>query len=139
MATSRKTSAPKKASADTAAAVDALMASLKHPHKAAIGALRRVICGAHPSIAEGVKWNAPSFRTGEYFATTHLRAKQGVGVILHLGAKVRAGAKVDIEDPDKMLTWLAKDRAMIVFKDGNDLAARRSGFQSIIRRWIAYV
>jgi hypothetical protein len=62
-------------STDTAAAVDAFMATLKHPHKPAIEEVRRVIFGADPSIAEGVKWNAPSFRTTGYFATTHLRAK----------------------------------------------------------------
>ena len=137
MATSREKPAPKKASADTTAAVDAFMARLEHPHKAVIEKLRGVICGAHPSIAEGVKWNAPSFRTREYFATTHLRAKEGVGVILHLGAKVRVGARVDIKDPHKLLTWLGKDRAMIVFKDDKELDARKSAFQAIIRRWIA--
>ncbi|MDH5829038.1 hypothetical protein QFW80_00675 [Luteimonas sp. M1R5S18] len=61
--------------ADTRAAVDALMATLTHPHKASIEALRAAILAVDPSIAEGVKWNAPSFRTHEYFATFHLRAR----------------------------------------------------------------
>ena len=30
-----------------------------------------------PGIREGVNWNAPSFRTTEYFATTNLREKDG--------------------------------------------------------------
>ncbi len=77
----------KKTSADTSAAVDAFMATLEHPHKDAIAALRDVVRGADPSIAEGVKWNVPSFRTHEYFATTHLRAKVGLGLILHLGER----------------------------------------------------
>ena len=126
-------------STDTAEAVDALMATLKHPHKAAITELRKVIRGADPSIAEGVKWNAPSFRTGEYFATTHLRAKSGVALILHLGAKVRAGAKPDIKDPKKLLAWLAKDRAMASFEDLDDLRAKAGALQSVIRQWIKYV
>ncbi|MEQ1612074.1 MAG: hypothetical protein ABL904_04925 [Hyphomicrobiaceae bacterium] len=50
-------------------------------------ALRKVILGADPSISDGVKWNAPSFCTTEYFATINLRAKAGVEVILHFGAK----------------------------------------------------
>jgi hypothetical protein len=69
-----KKPATKKVSADTTAAVDAFMATLKHPHKPAIEALRRIIGGADPSISEGVEWNAPSFRAGEYFATTQDRA-----------------------------------------------------------------
>jgi hypothetical protein len=54
---------------------DAFMKSLEHPHKAA--------------IREGVKWNTPSFRTTEYFATTNLREKAGIGLVLHLGASGR--------------------------------------------------
>ena len=102
MAPSKERSS-KKASADTSAAVVAFMASLEHPHKAAVAALREVILQADPSIAEGVKWNAPSYRTKEYFATTHLRAKVGIGLILHLGAKVRQDASLRIEDPEGML------------------------------------
>jgi hypothetical protein len=48
---------------------------------------RQIILDADASIAEGIKWNAPSFYTSEYFATIQLRAKDGVQVILHLGAK----------------------------------------------------
>ena len=94
-------------------AVDALMKSLRHPAASEIQALRATILQAHPSIREGVKWNAPSFRTGEYFATTNLRTKSGVGVVLHFGAKVRsvAASRESIKDPQKLLKWVAKDRA----------------------------
>ncbi len=74
---------------DTTEAVDELMTLLVHEHKDAIAHLRGALLGIDASIAEGVKWNAPSFRTTEYFATTNLRTKRGVGVILHFGAKIR--------------------------------------------------
>ena len=64
-----------------------MLKSLSHPMKAEIELMRAAILGADPSIREGVKWNAPSFRTHEYFATTNLREKKGIGLILHLGAK----------------------------------------------------
>jgi hypothetical protein len=115
------------------------MSSLEHPHKAAIERLRRIVCDAAPAIAEGVKWNAPSFHTSEYFATTHLRAKDGIALILHLGAKVRDGAGVPIADPHKLLNWLAKDRAMVTFRDEDDVEARAPAFQAILRQWIVYV
>jgi len=72
--------------ADTTKAVDDFMAKLDHPHKRDIEALRKLVLAVDPAIREGVKWNAPSFRTTGYFATTNLRAKAGIGVILHLGA-----------------------------------------------------
>ena len=130
----------KKTSPDTSAAVDAFMATLEHPHKAAIAALREVMRGAGPSISEGVKWNVPSFRTHEYFATTHLRAKVGIGLILHLGAKGRddvGGPR--IEDPEGMLVWLAADRAVVHFADIADVHGRQAALQAIVRQWITFV
>ena len=130
----------KKTSPDTSAAVDAFMAALEHPHKAAIAALRGVMRAADPSISEGVKWNVPSFRTREYFATTHLRAKVGIGLILHLGAKARDGVGGPrIEDPDGMLVWLAADRAVVHFADVDDVQARGAALQAVVRQWITFI
>ena len=129
------------AGADTTEAVNTFMAGLKHPFKAEIESIRRMILGAAPGIREGIKWNSPSFRTTEYFATVNLREKSGIGVILHLGAKVKklpAGGVV-IADAGKLLKWLGKDRAMVVFADKNDLKARKAGFAKIIPQWVAYV
>jgi hypothetical protein len=78
--------------ADTTRAVDEFLRALDHPFKSEIETMRKIILGAHPTVSEGTKWNAPSFRTTEYFATHELRVKGCVGVILHLGAKVRATA-----------------------------------------------
>ncbi|MEY2837969.1 MAG: hypothetical protein RJB60_268, partial [Pseudomonadota bacterium] len=114
------------------------MQRLDHPLKAEVQAIRRTLLAVDPAIAEGVKWNAPSYRTTDYFATTHLREKAGIGVILHLGAKARGlGAEgVPIDDPGHLLKWLAKDRAMIVFKDMDGFMARKTAFECIIRQWI---
>jgi hypothetical protein len=127
--------------ADSSAAVDQFMAVLKHPCRAEIQALREVILAADPSIAEGIKWNSPSFRKGEYFATTNLRAKSGVGLILHLGAKVRElpSGGVRIDDAGKLLKWLGKDRAMVEFGSMSEIETKRLALQSLLRQWIAYV
>jgi hypothetical protein len=132
---------PAKRSASVPENVETFLASLDHPFKQEILALKQVILGADPSIAEGIKWNAPSFRTSEYFATVHLRAKDGVQIILHLGAKTRvnAPAGIAIADPEALLEWLAKDRASATFRDLNDIDARRSAFVDIIRQWIRHV
>ncbi len=49
--------------------VDAFMQKLDHLLKAEIEAARAIILGANPEISEGIKWNSPSFRVKEYFAT----------------------------------------------------------------------
>jgi len=122
---------------DTTDAVDAYMAALDHPCKAEVEALRRIITGVDARIAEGVKWNAPSWRLDEYFATTHLRAKQGIGVILHLGAKTRAPErKPAIDDPDGLLEWLGPDRARVAFADMADLRRRQAAFEAVLWQWI---
>jgi len=121
--------------------VEIFLAALDHPLKPEILALRQLILAADPSITEGIKWNVPSFRTSEYFATMHLRAKESVQVILHLGAKTRDTSitGVAIADPGSLLVWLAKDRASVTFGDLNDIDARRSAFTDIIRQWITHV
>jgi hypothetical protein len=119
--------------------VAAFLRKLDHPYKSHLLALREIILAADPSIAEGIKWNAPSFRTTEWFATFHLREKKGVRIILHLGAKKREGARVRIPDPEGLLEWLAADRASIVFQEKREIRARSGAFAAIIREWIRHV
>jgi hypothetical protein len=123
--------------ADTTEAVDKFMAKLEHPHKDAIEVIRRLMRDADPAIAEGVKWNAPSFRTTEYFATMHLRAHDGIGIVMHLGAKVRETPAFQLEDPQGLLKWLAKDRALMNFAGIEDVKAHQDAIQAIVRQWIA--
>jgi hypothetical protein len=141
MATKASSRPTSKRSASAPESVETFLAALEHPFKPEILALRQVILGADPSIAESIKWNAPSFRTSEHFATMHLRAKDGVQVILHLGAKPRetASSGITIADPESILKWLANDRASATFRDMNDIDARAAAFAQIIRQWIAYV
>jgi hypothetical protein len=120
--------------------VETFLKALDHPFKREILALREIILGADPGISEGIKWNAPSFRTLEYFATFNLRAKDRVQIILHLGAKKRDNtASVTIADPETLLEWLATDRAAAGFSDLNDIEAKRSAFAQVIRQWIKHV
>jgi hypothetical protein len=116
------------------------VATHDHPLKGEILALRKIILGADPSIAEGIKWNAPSYRTSEWFATFNLRAKDKVQVVLHLGAKKRDNTvAVTIADPESLLEWLATDRALARFSDHKDIEAKRSAFAQVIREWIKHV
>lgn len=132
---------PHSTPADTSAAVDAFMATLDHPHADAVQRLRALVLGVDPTIAEGIKWNAPSWRTAEYFATTQLRAKRGIGLVLHLGARARSvpAGGLAIDDPDGLLVWRAPDRALLTFADRAALESRVEAVQAVLRQWIAWV
>ena len=117
------------------------MLQLEHPHKPAIELLRKLVLGVDPSIREGIKWNAPSFRTSEYFATINLRAKAGVAIILHLGAKAREipDGEMVIDDPMRLLKWLARDRAVVEFLRDGEIAEKKAALIAVLRQWIKHV
>jgi hypothetical protein len=122
------------------AAVTAYLAALDHPLKPVVEAIRGTILGAYPAIAEGVKWNSPSFYCHGWFATANVRPRGGVQVVLHHGAKARADATLGrtIDDPAGLLTWLSADRAVVTFAGDEDFAGKRAAFVALIRQWAAY-
>lgn len=118
------------------------MAALEHPLKREVALVREAVLAADPTIREAIKWNAPSFRAGEgdFFATFHLRARDRVQLVLHLGAKVKATAVTGIEvaDPAGLLTWLAKDRAMANLGAGKELESKLPALQALVRAWLRW-
>jgi uncharacterized protein YdhG (YjbR/CyaY superfamily) len=122
----------------TDAAVITLLADLEHPLKKDIEVVRKVVLGVSPEIREAVKWNAPSFRTTDFFATVNLRAKDAVQLVFHTGAKVKEYAKsgIEVADPAGLLKWLAKDRAAVTLGKGKEIQARRAAFEQLVRDWI---
>jgi hypothetical protein len=123
-------------------AVAVFLEGLGPPLSPLVGALRARVLAVSPDIGEGVKWNTPSFyviRGGkaEWFATTHLRGGP-VSLILHLGAKVRdtAVSGVEVEDPAGLLTWLARDRAILKIADESALLSQGPAIDALLRAWI---
>lgn len=134
----------KKAAAKKAVEADAEVAdylrALKHPLKKEIEAVRLIILGVSPAIGEGIKWNAPSFRTKEWFATFNVRSQDSVQLIFHLGAKTRPDLKAfKLADPNGLIKWLGKDRAMVTLGAGRDIPANRKALEAIVRAWIKHV
>jgi hypothetical protein len=120
--------------------VGAFMAKLQHPLKAEIETARQIILGIGSGITEEIKWNAPSFRTTESFATVNLRSMDRVQFIFHLGARKRDDLKeMKIADPAGLIKWLAKDRCLVTIGAGKEIAANKSALQAIVRAWIKYV
>ncbi|MBJ6979251.1 DUF1801 domain-containing protein [Luteimonas sp. MC1895] len=123
-----------------AATVQSFLAALDHPLKQEVVALRKVLLKADPKITEEVKWNAPSFKTSEHFATMHLRAKNSLQLILHLGARSKRTVPRDaIADPHMLLKWLGPDRASIGITGREDLVQKSGPLVAIVREWIKHV
>lgn len=115
--------------------VDRFLANLRHPRKADIETVRAVILGADKRISEHVKWNAPSFVLQDDFATMKLQPANTVQVVLHRGAKRKAGA-ITVADPKGLLKWAAKDRAVVTFADAKDIQGKKAAFTAILKQWI---
>ncbi|MCC6405702.1 MAG: DUF1801 domain-containing protein [Planctomycetes bacterium] len=119
-------------------AVVAFLRELDHPLKAEIAVVRELVLAASPEVGEGIKWNAPSFRTIDYFATINLRSRDAVQLVFHNGAKVKASARAGlaIDDPTGLVRWLAKDRGLVTLGAGAELREKRAAFQELVRSWI---
>jgi len=141
VAAKKRIASPKASSAQTGPAVAAFLRELEHPLKKEIAAVRQMILGASPKIREGIKWNAPSFCTSEYFATVNLRSREMVQLIFHRGAKARNDLPqgMKLADPAGLIKWLGKDRCLVTLGAGKDLAVNRAAFEKIVREWIQYV
>lgn len=121
--------------------VGEFMRELDHPLKRDVETVRQIILNVDPGISEAIKWNAPSFRTTDFFATVNLRSRDRVQLIFHTGAKVKATAAtgINIADPAGLLKWLAKDRCLVTLGVGKDIQTKRAAFEAIVREWIRWI
>jgi hypothetical protein len=117
-----------------APAVDAFIQG--HPLADTLTALRRLVRDVSPEVTEAIKWNAPSFRTTEHFATMNLSGSGGrVRLVLHRGARA-APVKLTIDDPEGLLEWQAPDRALVTLLDAGDVEKKRTSLLAILRQWV---
>ena len=122
-------------------AVTALLNASKHPLRTEIDLLRMIILSADKSIVEGVKWNAASFRTTDWFATLNgpKHVKEPM-IILHAGAKAKGLVLKDrIPDPEGMIKWLGNERGQIVLKDAAHINAKKGALKALVSTWIELI
>ncbi|WP_404371922.1 DUF1801 domain-containing protein [Corallococcus coralloides] len=117
--------------------VDQFMAELEHPLKAEIQAVRAAILDSDDSIAERIKWKAPSFvHSGDDRVTFRLAPKGIFQVILHRGAKVKDAKGFAFEDDSGLVEWLAKDRGVVTLPDAKTVKARKAALIKLVGRWM---
>ena len=115
----------------------ALLRKLEHPHKAGIERLRASILELDPRITEEVKWNAPSFRLDDHFATFRLHPPKHIQLILHTGATAKSNLRTfKIDDPERLLQWPATDRCVLTLSSMSELARHEARVLRMIEQWI---
>jgi hypothetical protein len=119
--------------------VEQFLKALVHPFKPDIQELRELILSIGPGIGESVKWNAPSFYTGEHFATMRLNGKPPLQLILHMGTKKKEMPGGAIQDPNKVLKWLGPDRACVNFTGLGAVGANAKALRLILQQWVQHI
>lgn len=119
--------------------VTTFMKVLKHPLKAEIEEVRKIILNTHKDLEENIKWNGPNFHfNGEDRITMRIQPPPHLQLIFHRGAKVSAKSKQRlIDDISGLLDWKASDRAVLTLKSMEEVVAKKKQLKEIILKWLA--
>lgn len=118
----------KKAPVSGTQKVNEFMDALDHPFKTEVQAVRKIIMSVDERITEEVKWKAPSFSYKGYMVTFNLWATQHVHLVFHNG--------VILSNESGLLEGDYPDRRMMYFKDMEDVKAKRTILENLIKEWI---
>lgn len=112
---------------------------LNHPFRNEIEELRDYILESNKNLTENIKWNAPNYcLENEDRVTMRIHPiTTKVQLVFHRGAKKQEQPKDKlIENKSKMLVWKENDRAIITFKNSQEIENRKEQLQIIINEWI---
>lgn len=117
--------------------VTLFMEQLDHPYKAQINQLRGLIKKLNPEILEEIKWNAPSFKLEEHFATFKLHPPKHIQIVLHRGVKPKNDNKQFLlTDAHGLIKWAASDRCVLTLTSAEQVMELEKEISSILRQWI---
>lgn len=109
--------------------VDEFLSRLDHPLKREIQSVRDIVKGVNEDIKEEWKWNAPSFSyKGSYLVTFNLWEKERIHLVFHNSEIVNIESAI--------LEGDYPTRRMAYFTDMNDLEAKRTELERVIRELI---
>ncbi len=112
--------------AASTAAVHQFMKKLKHPFKAEVELMRKIIKGVNRDVAEEIKWNAPSFSyKGEYLVTFNLWEKGHVHLVFHNPMISRVKSK--------LLEGDYEHRRMAHFSGKSDIKAKQTALVKALK------
>jgi len=108
------------------AKVDGFMKKLKHPFKAEVEMMRKIIKGVDKDMDEEIKWNAPSFSYHrKYLVTFNLPEKEKIHLVFHnpMLSKVKS----------RLLEGDYKHRRMAYFSGKSDIKAKQTALVRALR------
>lgn len=121
-------------------AVTNFLDELSHPLRNEIELLRNCILSAHLDLTENIKWNGPNYCfDNEDRITMRIQppTTKQIQIILHCGAKVQEQPKARIlKENFDLLTWKTNDRAVITFKNIQDIEKGKAELTEIVSQWI---
>ncbi|MEL6539031.1 MAG: DUF1801 domain-containing protein [Bacteroidota bacterium] len=109
--------------------VTQFLADLDNPLKAEMDRVRHIILEASDKMTEDIKWKAPNFMYKGNMATFNPRAKKFVNLMFHKGAL--------IEDTTGLLEGDQKEARVARFHSMEDVEAKKSQLEEVVRAWIA--
>nr|WP_315219454.1 DUF1801 domain-containing protein [uncultured Flavobacterium sp.] len=112
---------------------------LNHPLREEIEELRKIILASNKNLTENIKWNAPNycFEKDDRITMKVLPVSTQIQLIFHRGAKKQEQPKGKlIANNSKMLVWKENDRAIITFKNSQDIESGKAALEKIINEWI---
>lgn len=108
--------------------IDDFLSKLKHPLKAEMEAVIKIIREAGPKIEEDVKWGGPSFDYKEPMATFNPRVTDYVAVIFHKGEL--------LNDKTGLLEPGPKGKAYAKFHSMEEVKKHKANLQRVVKSWI---
>ena len=108
--------------------IDEFVSKLKHPMKAEIAEVIKIIRGAGKGLEEDVKWGGPSFDYKEPMATMNPRITAYVVFIFHKGEL--------INDKSGLLEPASKGKAYLKLHSMKEIKDNKAQIQNIVKTWI---
>jgi len=113
---------------------------LNHPFRNEIEELRDCILASDKNLIENIKWNAPnySFENEDRITMRIQPITTKVQLIFHRGAKKHEQPKERlIANKSIKLLWKENDRAIITFKNKQEIENGKSELEKIINEWLS--
>ncbi|TNE74392.1 DUF1801 domain-containing protein [bacterium] len=119
--------------------VSRFLDELNHPLRHVIEQLRTIILQSNPDLTENIKWNGPNYcYHDEDRLTMRIQPPKQIQLIFHRGAKKRTQPEHKlIQDNSGLLTWKENDRALLSFKQVDDLKKVESHVSALINDWLS--
>lgn len=119
--------------------VSTLVNAVNHPLEAEIHDLRGFILSVNDELTENIKWNGPNYVfNGQDRITMRVQAPKLVQLIFHRGAKVQEALKDNfIDDRSGLLDWKSNDRAVITFRNREEIEAGKEALREIVKKWLS--